>query len=164
MEHRFEMVAKTFKGLEEVLADELRELGAVNVEPGRRMVSFEGDLAMLYRANICCRTALCILKIILSVHSRQRLHRSPLRIAALLRDLPAQIIRHVNDILHQSFHILEDLGIDLLQNILLPSRGLHGKGMIDVPAAVRPHRHDLLPRKELLQTSLVPASMKLLPP
>ncbi|WP_304589842.1 class I SAM-dependent RNA methyltransferase [uncultured Duncaniella sp.] len=62
MEHRFEMVAKTFKGLEEVLADELRELGAVNVEPGRRMVSFEGDLAMLYRANICCRTALCILK------------------------------------------------------------------------------------------------------
>ena len=47
MEHRFEMVAKTFKGLEEVLADELRELGAVNVEPGRRMVSFEGDLAML---------------------------------------------------------------------------------------------------------------------
>ena len=62
MEHRFEMVAKTFKGLEEVLAEELRALGAVNVEPGRRMVSFEGDLAMLYRANICCRTALCILK------------------------------------------------------------------------------------------------------
>ncbi|MBD5300867.1 MAG: N-6 DNA methylase [Bacteroides sp.] len=62
MEHRFEMVAKTFKGLEEVLAEELRSLGAVNVEPGRRMVSFEGDLAMLYRANICCRTALSILK------------------------------------------------------------------------------------------------------
>lgn len=62
MEHRFEMVAKTLKGLEEVLAEELRALGAVNVEPGRRMVSFEGDLAMLYRANICCRTALSILK------------------------------------------------------------------------------------------------------
>lgn len=62
MEHRFEMVAKTFKGLEEVLAEELRALGAVNVQPGRRMVSFEGDLDMLYRANICCRTALCILK------------------------------------------------------------------------------------------------------
>ena len=54
----FEMVAKTFKGLEEVLAEELRGLGAKNVEPGRRMVSFEGDLAMLYRANMCCRTAL----------------------------------------------------------------------------------------------------------
>ena len=62
MEHRFEMVAKTFKGLEEVLAEELRAIGAVNVQPGRRMVSFEGDLDILYRANICCRTALCILK------------------------------------------------------------------------------------------------------
>ncbi|MCM1076223.1 MAG: THUMP domain-containing protein [Bacteroides sp.] len=62
MEHRFEMVAKTLKGLEDVLAEELRGLGAVNVEPGRRMVSFEGDLAMLYRANICCRTALSILR------------------------------------------------------------------------------------------------------
>lgn len=58
----FEMVAKTFQGLEDVLADELRALGAQNVEPGRRMVSFEGDKAMLYRANMCCRTALRILK------------------------------------------------------------------------------------------------------
>lgn len=58
----FEMVAKTFQGLEDVLAEELRDLGAVNVEPGRRMVSFEGDLSMLYRANMCCRTALRILK------------------------------------------------------------------------------------------------------
>ena len=59
---QFEMVAKTFHGLEEVLAEELRSLGAINVEPGRRMVSFEGDMAMLYRANMCCRTALRILK------------------------------------------------------------------------------------------------------
>ncbi len=59
---QFEMVAKTFQGLEEILAEELRSLGAQNVEPGRRMVSFEGDLAMLYRANMCCRTALRILK------------------------------------------------------------------------------------------------------
>ncbi|MDE6049501.1 MAG: RNA methyltransferase [Paramuribaculum sp.] len=59
---KFEMVAKTFHGLEEVLAEELRELGALNVEPGRRMVSFEGDKAMLYKANMCCRTALRILK------------------------------------------------------------------------------------------------------
>jgi len=56
------MVAKTLKGLEAVLADELRALGALNVEPGRRMVSFEGDLEMLYRANLCCRTALRVLK------------------------------------------------------------------------------------------------------
>lgn len=59
---QFEMVAKTFHGLEDVLAEELRNLGAVNVEPGRRMVSFEGDKAMLYKANMCCRTALRILK------------------------------------------------------------------------------------------------------
>lgn len=58
----FEMVAKTFQGLEDVLAEELRGLGAENVEPGRRMVSFEGTLETLYRANLCCRTALRILK------------------------------------------------------------------------------------------------------
>ncbi len=59
---RFEMVAKTFQGLEDVLAEELRALGAENVEPGKRMVSFEGDLETLYRANLSCRTAIRILK------------------------------------------------------------------------------------------------------
>lgn len=59
---RFAMVAKTFQGLEDVLAEELRSIGALNVEPGRRMVSFEGDLEILYKANLCCRTALRILK------------------------------------------------------------------------------------------------------
>ncbi|MDE7335928.1 MAG: RNA methyltransferase [Muribaculaceae bacterium] len=59
---KFDMVAKTFQGLEEVLAEELRNLGAMNVEPGRRMVSFQGDKAMMYKANLCCRTALRILK------------------------------------------------------------------------------------------------------
>lgn len=62
MNNNFEMVAKTFKGLEDVLAGELRDLGATNVKPGRRMVSFEGDLEMMYKANLCCRTALRILK------------------------------------------------------------------------------------------------------
>lgn len=56
------MVAKTFRGLENILAEELRVLGAENVEPGKRMVSFDGDLATLYKANVCCRTALRILK------------------------------------------------------------------------------------------------------
>lgn len=62
MEHTFPMVAKTFQGLEDVLRDELIALGAQNVELGQRMVSFEGDLEMLYKANLCCRTALRILK------------------------------------------------------------------------------------------------------
>lgn len=56
------MVAKTFQGLEDVLRDELISLGAENVELGLRMVSFEGDLEMMYKANLCCHTALRILK------------------------------------------------------------------------------------------------------
>ncbi len=39
MNEIFEMVAKTFQGLEEVLAEELRGIGAENVRPGRRMVA-----------------------------------------------------------------------------------------------------------------------------
>lgn len=62
MENKFKMVAKTLKGLEAVLADELRALGAFDVEPGHRMVSFGGDLETLYQANLSCRTALRILK------------------------------------------------------------------------------------------------------
>ena len=58
----FQMVAKTLQGLEEILAGELIALGANNVEIGRRMVSFEGDTEMLYKANFYCRTALRILK------------------------------------------------------------------------------------------------------
>lgn len=62
MRERFEMVAKTFQGLEDVLAEELKSIGAVKVELGRRMVSFEGDLEVMYKANLCCRTVLRILK------------------------------------------------------------------------------------------------------
>ena len=58
----YKYVAKTFAGLEGVLAKELIDLGASNVEEQRRAVSFEGDKEMLYRANYCCRTALRILK------------------------------------------------------------------------------------------------------
>ncbi|MBP5542425.1 MAG: RNA methyltransferase [Bacteroidales bacterium] len=58
----FPMVAKTMMGLEEVLADELRAMGAQQVEILPRAVSFVGDMRLLYRANYCCRTALAILK------------------------------------------------------------------------------------------------------
>lgn len=58
----FEMVAKTFMGLEDILAQELTELGADNVEKGRRMVAFTGDKALMYRANFALRTAIRILK------------------------------------------------------------------------------------------------------
>ena len=58
----FELIAKTFQGLEEVLAKELTALGANNIEIGRRMVSFSGDKEMMYRANFALRTAIRILK------------------------------------------------------------------------------------------------------
>jgi putative N6-adenine-specific DNA methylase len=69
MSEIYEMVAKTFQGLEGVLADELKALGAENVEIGRRMVSFKGDKEMMYKANFCCHTALRILKPLYKFHA-----------------------------------------------------------------------------------------------
>ncbi len=62
MEKNFKMLAKTLYGLEEILAQELRKLGASRVEIGTRNVTFEGDMGFLYKANLCCRTAIKILK------------------------------------------------------------------------------------------------------
>lgn len=62
MEQEFELIAKTFMGLEPVLAQELTELGANNVQTGRRMVSFTGNKEMMYRANFQLHTAIRILK------------------------------------------------------------------------------------------------------
>lgn len=62
MENEFELIAKTFMGLEPVLAQELTELGANNVQIGRRVVSFTGDQEMMYRANFQLHTAIRILK------------------------------------------------------------------------------------------------------
>ncbi len=58
----FELIAKTFMGLEPVLAQELTQMGANNVQIGRRMVSFTGDKEMMYRANFQLHTAIRILK------------------------------------------------------------------------------------------------------
>jgi putative N6-adenine-specific DNA methylase len=62
MENNFRMVAKTFFGFEEILAKELAMLGAQQVEPGIRMVSFVGDKGFMYKANLALRTALKVLK------------------------------------------------------------------------------------------------------
>ncbi len=56
------LIAKTFQGLEPLLAQELTELGASDIQIGRRMVSFSGDKEMMYRANFCLRTAIRVLK------------------------------------------------------------------------------------------------------
>ena len=62
MDQQFDLIAKTFMGLEPVLAKELTQVGADNVEIGRRMVSFTGDKEMMYRANFQLHTAIKILK------------------------------------------------------------------------------------------------------
>ncbi len=55
------MMAKTYFGLEGVLAKELQVLGARNVKAANRAVFFEGDLGFVYKANLWTRTALRIL-------------------------------------------------------------------------------------------------------
>ena len=66
----FRMIAKTFMGLEPVLAKELARMGAENIVQGRRMVEFWGDQEMLYRANVELHTALKILKPIAEFKAR----------------------------------------------------------------------------------------------
>lgn len=64
------MVAKTLYGFEELLAKELRDLGAMNVKSGVRNVAFEGDTGFMYKANLCLRTAIKIIKPIHSFYVR----------------------------------------------------------------------------------------------
>ena len=59
---QFDMIAKTLFGLEQVLENELKLLGATNIKKGVRSVRFSGDKGFMYKANLCCRTALRILK------------------------------------------------------------------------------------------------------
>ncbi|CAI8407263.1 MAG: Ribosomal RNA large subunit methyltransferase L [Flavobacterium sp. SCGC AAA160-P02] len=62
MSKDFKMTATTLKGLESVLAEELRILGAKDIQEGIRNVSFRGDKGFLYKANIALRTAIRVLK------------------------------------------------------------------------------------------------------
>jgi len=62
MNRDFRMVATTMFGFEELLATELKNLGAQEVETGVRSVSFRGDKGFMYKANIALRTAIRILK------------------------------------------------------------------------------------------------------
>ncbi|MEJ2113977.1 MAG: THUMP domain-containing protein, partial [Flavobacteriaceae bacterium] len=62
MENNFQMVAKTLFGFEDLLANELKQLGAQDVKIGVRNVSFVGDKGFMYKANLALRTAIKILK------------------------------------------------------------------------------------------------------
>jgi putative N6-adenine-specific DNA methylase len=57
----FRITIKTLQNLEEVLAGEMRELGANNIEIGRRVVHCTGDMALVYKCNLHLRTALRVL-------------------------------------------------------------------------------------------------------
>lgn len=70
MAEKFEMIAKTFQGLEEVLADELKQLGAENITVGCRSVSYLGDKELLYQSNFRLRTAIRVLKPIYTFSAR----------------------------------------------------------------------------------------------
>ncbi len=62
MLENFRMQAKTFYGFEEILAQELKALGAADVKIGNRIVEFYGDLGFMYKANYSLRTALRVQK------------------------------------------------------------------------------------------------------
>lgn len=62
MEDNYQLVTKTAAGLEEVLAAEIKALGAKNVRILHRAVLCEGNKELMYRINYTVRTALKVLK------------------------------------------------------------------------------------------------------
>jgi putative N6-adenine-specific DNA methylase len=68
---KFSMVAKTMTGLEEILANELNNIGATDIELSNRAVTFTGDKELMYKANYWSRTALHILKPIAGFYIRR---------------------------------------------------------------------------------------------
>ncbi len=61
MQNEFEIVAKTFQGLEDILRNEVKQLGITKVEKRTRSVKFKGDWKTVYKANLHLRTAVKIL-------------------------------------------------------------------------------------------------------
>jgi len=75
---QFEMIAKTFYGLEEVLAKEIKNLGAKDIVQHNRAVSFIGNTETMYKVNYLSRTALRVLKPIIKckVQTPKSLYRN----------------------------------------------------------------------------------------
>ncbi len=74
--------ATTVRGIEPMLVQELEALGAKGIEAGTGGVHFEGDKALLYKANLWLRTALRVLKPVaeLQVTSAEDLYRGALSV------------------------------------------------------------------------------------
>ena len=62
MEDNYQLITKTVAGLEDVLAAEIKGLGAKNVRVMHRAVICEGNKEMMYRLNYNVRTGLKVLK------------------------------------------------------------------------------------------------------
>ena len=77
-----QFIAKTLYGLEEVLAEELLELGVSDPKPLNRAVSFSGSRETMYRVNYCSRTTLSLLLRIAGfrIRSGEDLYRSCMQI------------------------------------------------------------------------------------
>jgi putative N6-adenine-specific DNA methylase len=77
-----QLFATCARGIEPILAGELRDLGAADVQPGRGGVHFAGDQALLYRANLWLRTAIRVLRPILEapVTSPEELYEAVRRV------------------------------------------------------------------------------------
>ncbi len=56
-----ELVAKTLYGLEEVLKKEIEILGGNEIKIGNRVVTYQGDMKLLYESNLWLRTAISVL-------------------------------------------------------------------------------------------------------
>ncbi|MBH76436.1 MAG: RNA methyltransferase [Flavobacteriales bacterium] len=69
----FLMIAKTMHGLEDVLIEELKVIGAKNIKKGKRAIEFYGNQTILYKSNVCLRTALRILKPISTFNIKNQL-------------------------------------------------------------------------------------------
>lgn len=74
---KFKMVVKTFAGLEDILAEEIKEIGGKNIKILKRAIMFDGSKEQLYLANLCLRTALRVLKPVstFSVSSPEELYK-----------------------------------------------------------------------------------------
>ena len=79
----FRMIAKTLPGLEDLLASELNDIGAQNIQKLIRGVEFSGDQSVMYAANYICRTAIRILKpiAVFRVHNEMELYEQVKQIA-----------------------------------------------------------------------------------
>lgn len=62
MPQNFKINVKTLFGFEDILANELKQLGGLHIQKLQRMVSVEGDEGFIYKINLACRTAIKVLK------------------------------------------------------------------------------------------------------